>query len=72
MIFQGEACILAGRCVFALPQGTSFAQFESCSVGLQSISFRDGYYTEIMSAKTGFAPETLLCDSINPNPLGHR
>lgn len=49
-----------------------FSDIVSCSVALQTISFRDGYYNEIMSAKTGFAPETFLCDSINPNPLGHR
>ena len=59
-------------CVCTQPQGTNFSDIVSCNVALQTISFRDGYYNEIMSAKTGFAPETFLCDSINPNPLGHR
>ena len=39
---------------------------------VQTLSFRDAYYSEIMSAQPGFEPETFLCGSVNPNPLGHR
>ena len=58
-------------CLHPVPVHNS-SDIVSCNLALQTISFRDGYYNEIMSAKTGFAPETFLCDSTNPNPLGHR
>ena len=39
---------------------------------LQSLSFRNAYFGNIMHGLPGFEPENILCDADNPNPLGHR
>eukprot|EP00884_Botryococcus_braunii_P008547 jgi/Botrbrau1/17694/Bobra.0166s0118.1 len=40
--------------------------------GLQSISFRNAYYHDIMTGTPGFRLEDIFCDVVHPNNLGHR
>eukprot|EP00884_Botryococcus_braunii_P008548 jgi/Botrbrau1/17695/Bobra.0166s0119.1 len=40
--------------------------------GLSSISFRNAYYHQIMTAANGFNLTDFLCDHVHPNILGHR
>ncbi|BDA48468.1 hypothetical protein COCOBI_12-1470 [Coccomyxa sp. Obi] len=39
---------------------------------LQSVSFRDAFYTPIMADRPGFRLEDLFCDIVHPNAVGHR
>lgn len=40
--------------------------------GLQSISFRNAYFHDLMSSTPGFRIQDMFCDVIHPNDLGHR
>eukprot|EP00884_Botryococcus_braunii_P016637 jgi/Botrbrau1/3657/Bobra.0204s0047.1 len=39
---------------------------------LSSISFRNAYYKQIMTAAQGFNLSRIMCDEVHPNHLGHR